>query len=147
MSRLSPVLATIAAVGVVTCGGKVVFEPDDTGVGGASSTSSTVSVGPGTSQATTTVGPGPGPGPSVVSSTATGPQQCATCADFVSGESFDDLCPDSAPLYDDVVNCICFDVCALECENVCNGEPPTAECEDCYTNKCADPIAACLNDV
>jgi hypothetical protein len=147
MRRRSAVLPTLAAVAMVTCGGKVVFEQDDAGGGGAPGTSSSViSAGPGTSQATSTVGPGPGPGPSVVSSSASGPEGCATCSEFVSGESFDELCPGSAPLYDELVDCICFAACAIDCEDDCNGAAPTPECEDCYTDKCAEPIAACLND-
>jgi hypothetical protein len=133
------------------CGGLVVFVEDDDGQGGSGGAPST---GPGKSSSVITVGTtsvtstSQGPQTSVVATATTGPKDCTTCNELISGEdNGDPFCPGSERLYFDFVSCVCKEQCAMECFRVCQGGsdfPP--DCEDCIFGPCGPALDACLND-
>jgi hypothetical protein len=79
-----------------------------------------------------------------------GEQACAGCAEYINGDQSVPLCPKSEGLYNDLIECVCFGVCGMVCENLCNGGDPSAECQNCVFDGgmgCGKPFNECSNDL
>ena len=76
---------------------------------------------------------------------------CATCADYITGENFEDpLCPGSENIYNQLVSCICEGACAMPCFQACSGSELTSECEQCIFDEpagCGKLVNECFNDI
>jgi hypothetical protein len=76
---------------------------------------------------------------------------CATCGEVLqSGDPGNGFCPGSEELYNQIVNCICLEDCAMPCETACNGQEFLPECEMCIYDPmvgCGNDLDKCLNDI
>ena len=162
------VAAVLGTLSAATCGGDVVVDGEPSGHGGAgqggagptpgsSATTGTGAAGPGpgpgssTSSSVSSTGPGPGPGPGPTTSVTTGPEDCQTCAEFISTPNGFRLCPGSDMLYAALIGCICT-TCAFPCQEACEGGGEISqECQSCVqmvvSGPCSDEFQACANDV
>jgi hypothetical protein len=144
-----PCLVAAAGAALVlfaACGGKVVVEsPGATGGGGGAggagdgSTGSMVFDGP-----FSAVAVGPTSAGQVGSSGVTvgsGPS-CVSCAQAASqlAVNANDICPEAAPLYNDLFACACAGACATQCSaTACIGQATPDVCSNCL----GDPGQGC----
>ena len=147
-----PFLIALGLTAIAACGGKVVVEAGATaGTGGAGGTSSTITTADGTPNPTTdgvtTIAVSVGPSSSAVT-TGTGMSCDPTysCAEAFTPPDGDPskLCDNTlaAKLYDVLVQCICADICTIECgNNGCIGEDASTPCKSCIV----DPGKGCGN--
>ncbi len=73
---------------------------------------------------------------------------CNTCsAEYSQGGN--DVCPDSAPLWEAFTDCACAtdSACEAECEGTCGGDGNTADCFFCAYDECSPQLSACLDDL
>jgi hypothetical protein len=144
-----PFLIALGLTAIAACGGKVVVDAGtSSGAGGAGGTASTVSTADGqdptTDVATSVVSVGPSS--SVTTGTGMSCDPNYTCAEALTGSDGDPskLCDGTlaAKLYDVLVQCICADVCAIECgNNACAGDEASTPCKTCI----GDPAQGCGN--
>ena len=150
----------LVAITVAACGGKVVVEsPGASGTGGSGGTSTTLTTADGAPDPVTTVGVvtvGVGPATSVTTGTGTsGCDPTYTCAEAIDPASGNasKLCDGTvhAKLYDTLVQCICVDMCQVQCAgSVCTSGSPSSTCAMCIQstmNGCGEEFNACGNDV
>ncbi|MCA9625458.1 MAG: hypothetical protein KC731_40835, partial [Myxococcales bacterium] len=110
------------------------------GVGGSPTTTSS-----GVGGFPTTSSSGAGGAPPTMSSGVGGSPGCSGCADaLLNGTG--NLCPQSAVLFQQVVDCACSYGCSMECVNECNGGPWGNNCDGCFWNVCLPEIDQCLMD-
>lgn len=76
---------------------------------------------------------------------------CATCGEYLNGDSSEEpLCFGSDSLYNEVVSCICEGACAMACAGLCAAGEYSPECEQCAFDKqngCGFQVADCASDV
>jgi len=149
----------LVAVTAAACGGRVVVESSGaTGTGGAGGTPSSFTTADGAPGQTSiaTVGVSTVAATSVTTGTGMGGCDPAyTCAEAISPPSGDPglLCDNTvhAKLYDALTQCVCADVCQVECSgSVCIGQQPGPSCSKCVQDSmsgCGNQFAACSNDI
>ncbi len=73
---------------------------------------------------------------------------CSTCSTQYSAGG-DNLCPDSAPLWDAFTECACAadSACETECAGTCGGDGNTADCFFCAYDECSPQLSACVDDL
>lgn len=72
---------------------------------------------------------------------------CDTCSTAVATGATDNLCTESQYLYEDFMDCACYD-CELECgENMCVDPTITdSYCQQCISELCTAQLNACYTD-
>lgn len=86
------------------------------------------------------------------------PGTCVRCAKFAPGEMGPELCAESVPIFNNLMDCICerglmdpVPGCKEACmDSVCTTIPPKAspECATCIQSDfCNAQLSACLNDI
>jgi hypothetical protein len=75
---------------------------------------------------------------------------CLHCFEVLYGGAPAALCASSQPVYAALATCICGPTCGAACDaDICQHEPPTAECDDCIASVqtgCGSQLTACNQD-
>jgi len=80
---------------------------------------------------------------------------CLTCPEFMTAAepTAENLCPESAPIWNAVLTCICDTACVDECgDNLCAGGAATQACDTCVNEGsvvaigCPTELGACLEE-
>jgi hypothetical protein len=142
--QLIAMLSVASLALMVGCG------DDDGGSGGSSSGGSGGSAGGSGGSGGSTGGSAGGMG-------GTGGAACQSCSEFTNDANpdSDNLCPASATLWEDLLTCICENVCTDECMTTTCATPsvsPDATCQTCLDDTggilagCGAEASACLGD-
>lgn len=75
---------------------------------------------------------------------------CISCSEALD-DDLTEICEESLPLYEALINCICDGDCEASCgDNLCSGIEWTPECQNCTqdtVNGCGIQLNSCLNDI